>query len=131
MILGMEAIFKALSDTSRRRLLDLLFDKQGQTLKQLDRHFPKMTRFGTMKHLRLLEDAGLVPPRRVGREKLHYLNPVPIRLLHDRWISKYEEPVVGTMSRLKRSLEEPMEKPRHIYEALINTTPERLWQSLT
>jgi DNA-binding transcriptional ArsR family regulator len=100
-----EAVFRALADPSRRRLLDELFRNDGQTLTQLLAHLPSMTRFGVMKHLRILEDAGLVTTRKVGREKLHYLNPVPIRLVHDRWISKYAEPWVGALGALKRDLE--------------------------
>ena len=92
-----------------------------------------MTRFGVMKHLRLLEEAGLVTTRRVGRRKLHYLNPVPIRLVHDRWISRYSEPIVAQLSALKAHLEEePMGiAPRHVYEIFIRTTPERLWRAIT
>jgi DNA-binding transcriptional ArsR family regulator len=100
-----EAVFRALADPSRRRLLDELFRNDGQTLTQLLAHLPSMTRFGVMKHLRILEDAGLMTTRKAGREKLHYLNPIPIRLVHDRWISKYAEPWVGAMGALKRDLE--------------------------
>jgi DNA-binding transcriptional ArsR family regulator len=82
-------VFKALADPSRRWLLDSLFDEDGQTLTELSARLPVMTRFGVMKHLRILESAGLVVTRRFGREKLHYLNPMPIRLMHDRWIGKY------------------------------------------
>ena len=102
----MEKVFRALGDRSRRRLLDALRRRDGQTVGQLDAVLPKVTRFATMKHLRVLEAAGLVTTRRVGREKLHYLNPVPIRMIHDRWISKYAEPVIGAISRIKSSLEE-------------------------
>src|SRR5438105_10209328 len=98
-------VFKALADPSRRLLLDSLFDTDGQTLSHLAAHLPGMTRFGVMKHLRLLEAAGLVVARKVGREKLHYLNPVPIRLIHDRWISKYAEPWVGALASLKTALD--------------------------
>jgi len=87
-----------------------------------------MTRFGVMKHLRILEDAGLVVTRRRGREKLHFLNPVPIRLVHDRWVSKYAEPWAAGLSELKSRLENPMEK---VFEIYIKTTPERLWQAIT
>jgi uncharacterized protein YndB with AHSA1/START domain len=128
----MEKVFRALSDRSRRRLLDVLYRKDGRTVGELDAVLPRVTRFATMKHLRILETAGLVTTRRVGREKLHYLNPVPIRLLHDRWISKFAEPVVGAMSRIKSALEEKtMSAPRHVYEVLIRTTPEELWRALT
>ena len=87
-----------------------------------------MTRFGVMKHLRQLEEAGLVVTRRRGREKLHFLNPVPIRLVHDRWVSKYAEPWAAALSDLKQNLEKPMEK---VFEIYIRTTPERLWEAIT
>jgi uncharacterized protein YndB with AHSA1/START domain len=91
-----------------------------------------MTRFGVMKHLRVLEDAGLVTFRRVGREKRHHLNPVPIRLVHDRWVSKYTAPIAAMMSELKARLEEPMSDAKvQVYEVFIRTTPERLWKALT
>jgi DNA-binding transcriptional ArsR family regulator len=101
----MDEVFKALSDSTRRGLLDELFKRDGQTLTELGRRVP-MTRFGVMKHLRVLEEAGLVTTRRRGREKLHFLNPVPIRLVHDRWVSKYAEPWAATLSGLKQSIEE-------------------------
>ena len=101
----MDAVFKALSDPTRRGLLDELFRLDGQTLGKLERGLP-MTRFGVMKHLRVLEEAGLVTTRRRGREKLHFLNPVPIRLVHDRWVSKYAEPWAAGLSELKHDLEE-------------------------
>src|SRR5665213_629787 len=100
----MDAVFRALADPTRRSLLDELFRNDGQTLKALRERFP-MTRFGVMKHLRQLEEAGLVVTRRQGREKLHFLNPVPIRLVHDRWVSKYAEPWVAGLSELKQKLE--------------------------
>ena len=96
--------FKALADPSRRLLLDRLFERDGRTLTELESQL-EMTRFGVMKHLRLLEDAGLVVTRRSGREKLHFLNPVPIRLIHDRWIDKYTEPHVSALVDLKNELE--------------------------
>ena len=123
----MDDVFKALADSTRRSLLDELFRVDGQTLGQLEERFA-MTRFGVMKHLKLLEEAGLVVTRRRGRQKLHFLNPVPIRLVHDRWVSKYAEPWVAGLSDLKRELERPMEK---IYEIYIRTTPERLWEAIT
>ncbi len=101
----MDDVFKALADPTRRGLLDELFKADGQSLSALEQRLP-MTRFGVMKHLRLLEEAGLVTTKRRGREKLHFLNPVPIRLIHDRWVSKYAEPWVATLSGLKRTLEE-------------------------
>lgn len=99
----MDAVFKALADPIRRELLDELFREDGQTLSALEARF-EITRFGVMKHLRVLEDAGLVVTRRQGREKLHFLNPVPIRLVHDRWVSKYAEPWAAALSDLKSRL---------------------------
>ena len=101
----MDAVFKALADPTRRSLLDELFAQDGQSLSALGERLP-MTRFGVMKHLRVLEEAGLVTTRRRGREKLHFLNPVPIRLIHDRWVSKYAEPLAATLSGLRQTLEE-------------------------
>jgi DNA-binding transcriptional ArsR family regulator len=101
----MDEVFKALADPTRRSLLDALYESDGQTLTALERRLP-MTRFGVMKHLRVLEEANLVTTRRRGREKLHFLNPVPIRLVHDRWVSKYAEPWAAALSELKRDLEE-------------------------
>ena len=128
----MEAIFKALSDPHRRLLLDRLFERDGRTLSELEAQLPRMTRFGVMKHLRVLEEAGLVTTRRSGREKLHYLNPVPIRLVLDRWISKYAQPWVKAMTGLKAELEGTrMPGPKHVYVVYIRTTPEKLWQAIT
>jgi DNA-binding transcriptional ArsR family regulator len=101
----MDEVFKALADPTRRKLLDELHREDGQTLSALETGLP-MTRFGVMKHLRVLEEAGLVKTRRRGREKLHFLNPIPIRLVHDRWVSKYAEPWASGLSRLKRDIEE-------------------------
>jgi uncharacterized protein YndB with AHSA1/START domain len=127
----MDEVFRALADPSRRLLLDRLFERDGQSLLELQSDLP-MTRFGVMKHLRVLEQAGLVTTHKAGREKLHYLNPVPIRLVHDRWTSRYAEPIVAQLSALKAHLEEPMGvPPRHVYELYIKTTPERLWQAIT
>ncbi|MEO6057476.1 MAG: SRPBCC domain-containing protein [Gemmatimonadales bacterium] len=123
-----DAVFRALADPTRRGLLDELFQRDGQTLGALGRRLT-MTRFGVMKHLKVLEDAGLVTTRRRGREKLHFLNPMPIRLIHDRWIDKYTEPWAAMLSGLKHELEEElMEK---VFEIYIKTTPERLWQAIT
>jgi uncharacterized protein YndB with AHSA1/START domain/DNA-binding transcriptional ArsR family regulator len=125
-------IFKALADPSRRVLLDSLFVHDGQTLFALCGRLPGMTRFGVMKHLRLLEAAGLVLTRKVGREKLHYLNPVPIRLVHDRWIGKYAEAWVGALSDLKADLEgATMDRPRHVYQVYIRAEPDDVWQAIT
>ena len=101
-----DRVFRALADPSRRFLLDLLFARDGRTLTELESELA-MTRFGVMKHLRVLEEAGLVITRRSGREKLHFLNPVPIRLIHDRWIDKYRERRVSALAELKTRLEEP------------------------
>ena len=120
-------MFRALADPTRRSLLDELFRSDGQTLGALAGRF-EMTRFGVMKHLAQLEEAGLVVTRRRGREKLHFLNPVPIRLVHDRWVSKYAEPWATGLSDLKHRLESPMEK---VFEIYIRTTPERLWEAIT
>jgi uncharacterized protein YndB with AHSA1/START domain/DNA-binding transcriptional ArsR family regulator len=140
----MDAVFKALADSTRRSLLDELFKQDGQPLSALEARLP-MTRFGVMKHLRVLEEAGLVTTQRRGREKLHFLNPVPIRLVHDRWVSKYAEPWAATLSGLKQRLEDPMENVMPVsyaagtapvsgiavFEIFIRTTPERLWEAIT
>src|SRR4029453_3434544 len=112
-----DEVFKALADPSRRLLLDSLFVHDGQTLSQLSARLSVMTRFGVMKHLRQLEAANLVLTRKVGREKLHYLNPVPIRLMHDRCIGKYAEPWVGALAELKSDLEGTRmeQRPRHVF----------------
>jgi uncharacterized protein YndB with AHSA1/START domain/DNA-binding transcriptional ArsR family regulator len=143
-----DAVFKALADPTRRSLLDELFKEDGQTLSALEGRLP-MTRFGVMKHLRVLEEAGLVTTRKRGREKLHFLNAVPIRLIHDRWVSKYAEPWAATLTGLKRELEEEtmdaIEVPHRVplspspdgegamavFEIHIKTTPERLWEAIT
>src|SRR3954465_3866639 len=100
-----DRVFRALADSTRRHLLDRLFERDGRTLTELESEL-EMTRFGVMKHLRVLEEAGLVLTRRSGRKKLHYLNPVPIRLIHDRWIDKYRERQVSALVDLKAELEE-------------------------
>jgi uncharacterized protein YndB with AHSA1/START domain len=124
----MDEVFRALADPTRRGLLDELSKEDGQTLSALERRLP-MTRFGVMKHLRVLEEANLVVTKRRGREKLHFLNTVPIRLVHDRWVSKYAEPWAAALSGLKHKLEEDtMEK---VFEIYIKTTPERLWEAIT
>jgi uncharacterized protein YndB with AHSA1/START domain len=124
----MDPVFKALADPTRRGLLDELFRDDGQTLSALEQRLA-MTRFGVMKHLKVLEAAGLVVTKRRGREKLHFLNPVPIRLVHDRWVSKYAEPWAVALSEIKTDLEDSgMEK---VFEIYIKTTPERLWEAIT
>jgi uncharacterized protein YndB with AHSA1/START domain/DNA-binding transcriptional ArsR family regulator len=150
---NMDAVFKALADPTRRDLLDELFKQDGQTLGALEGRLP-MTRFGVMKHLKVLQEAGLVTTKRRGREKLHFLNPVPIRLVHDRWVSKYAEPWAATLSELKTRIEEEptMDTPQtdttttqsssgkrpwtagpteKVFEIYIKTTPERLWEAIT
>ena len=120
-------MFKALSDPTRRALLDALFVEDGQTHGALCARFD-MTRIGVAKHLRVLEDAGLVVCRRHGREKRHYLNPIPIQLVHQRWVSKYTEAWAAGLVGLKTELETTMEK---VFEIYIRTTPERLWEAIT
>jgi uncharacterized protein YndB with AHSA1/START domain/DNA-binding transcriptional ArsR family regulator len=123
----MDPVFRALADPTRRALLDELYARDGQTLVSLTaRH--DMTRIAVAKHLKILEDAGLVVSRRRGREKLHYLNPVPIRQVHDRWVSKYTESWAAGLTGLKRELEDQMEK---VFEIYIRTTPQRLWEAIT
>jgi uncharacterized protein YndB with AHSA1/START domain/DNA-binding transcriptional ArsR family regulator len=139
----MDAVFKAMADPTRRKLLDKLYEQDGQTLSALERRLP-MTRFGVMKHLRVLEQAHLVTTRKRGREKLHFLNPVPIRRVHDRWVSKYAEPWAATLSGIKTELEEETMKKvpeagmllspgetAAVFEIFIKTTPERLWEAIT
>lgn len=123
----MELAFKALADPTRRALLDQLFVQDGQSLVALASHF-EMTRVAVAKHLRLLEAAELVVTCRRGREKLHYLNAVPIRLIHDRWVSKYTEAWAASLIGLKHDMEKNMEK---VFEIYIRTTPERLWEAIT
>ncbi len=149
-----EPVFKALADPHRRRLLDRLRERDGQTLTQLQTGLP-MTRFGVMKHLRVLEEAGLVASRKVGRERFHFLNPVPIQGVYDRWVSKYARPWSGALAGLKEALEmeqareddrvgqrpiarlpppplDPEPRPPvHVHQIYIRTTPERLWRALT
>jgi uncharacterized protein YndB with AHSA1/START domain len=127
----MASVFRALADPGRRVLLDRLFERDGQTLGELCVALPEMTRFGVMKHLGVLEAADLVTTQKVGREKRHFLNPVPIRLAHDRWIGKFAEPVVGAMSYLKRTLEAPMDSVDHVYSVYIKASPERVWRAIT
>jgi DNA-binding transcriptional ArsR family regulator len=126
----MDEVFKALADPSRRTLLDALFEEDGQTLSALEARLP-MTRFGVMKHLRVLEEANLVTTKKRGREKLHFLNPVPIRLVHDRWVSKYAQPWVAALSDLKKDIETKENVMEKVFEIYIRTTPERLWEAIT
>jgi uncharacterized protein YndB with AHSA1/START domain/DNA-binding transcriptional ArsR family regulator len=129
----MEPAFRALADPTRRKILDLLFDRDGQTLTEIERAFP-MTRFGVMKHLRVLEAADLVVTRKVGREKFHYLNPVPIREIHDRWTSKFAAGASAALLQLRTTLEKGREmedKPSHVFVVYIRSTPERVWEAIT
>jgi uncharacterized protein YndB with AHSA1/START domain/DNA-binding transcriptional ArsR family regulator len=127
-----EHVFKALADHHRRNLLDLLYQNDGQTLGELCAHLP-MTRYGVMKHLQVLEQAQLITTRKVGREKFHYLNPIPLQQVYDRWVSKYAQPFAHTLVQLKQKLENPpmTEKHSHVYSIFIRTTPKALWQALT
>jgi uncharacterized protein YndB with AHSA1/START domain/DNA-binding transcriptional ArsR family regulator len=130
-----DRVFKALADPTRRRLLDRLFERDGRTLTDLESDVD-MTRFGVMKHLRLLEDAGLVVTRRSGREKLHFLNAVPIRLIHDRWIDKYTEPQVSALADLKNELERTMTTSTEtgttvqVHRVYIKATPQAIWTAI-
>lgn len=123
----MDPVFKAMADPTRRALLDALFATDGQSLSALQARFD-MTRPAVAKHLRILERAGLVVVQRRGREKLHFLNPVPIRLVHDRWVDKYTQRWAAGLADLKEELERTMEK---VFEIYIRTTPERLWEAIT
>jgi uncharacterized protein YndB with AHSA1/START domain/DNA-binding transcriptional ArsR family regulator len=139
-----DAVFKALADPTRRALLDKLRARDGQKQTELEQGLP-MTRFGVAKHLRVLEDAGLLVSRKHGRDKLHFLNPAPIQRAYDRWVSAYARPWVGFLTDLARSLEDPTVTdaataaapvagsapvPAHVYQVFIRTTPEKLWQAL-
>ena len=130
-----ESVFRALADPSRRRLLDLLFERDGRTLGELEPELP-MTRFGVMKHLRVLREAGLITTRKVGRETHHYLNPVPIQLISNRWISKYSAVRASALADLKTALEGgstmvPEAAPRLIYQIIINAPQEQVWKAIT
>jgi uncharacterized protein YndB with AHSA1/START domain/DNA-binding transcriptional ArsR family regulator len=139
-----EEVFRALADDSRRLLLDRLFERDGQTLSELEAALPAMTRFGVMKHLRVLESAGLVTTRRMGREKHHYLNPVPIRRIHDRWLDKYRMRAADALLDLQRFMEAPTmlatlddrttpseAPPSAVFTLFIRTTPDQLWRAIT
>ena len=128
--LAVDDVFRALGDPTRRSLLDELFREDGQTLGALEGRLP-MSRFGVMKHLRVLEKAGLVVTKRRGREKLHFLNPIPIRLIHDRWVSKYAAPWAAALSDLKHELERGDKTMEKVFVIYIKTTPERLWDAIT
>lgn len=126
-------VFKALADPSRRLLLDLLYASDGRTLSDLCAPLD-MSRFGVMKHLHILEEAGLIATRKAGREKLHYLNAVPIRQMYERWVSKYAEPWAVELTSLQNELERASNmnnKPRHVNRIAIKANPEQVWQALT
>ncbi len=138
-----DEVFRALADSSRRRLLDRLFERDGQTLGELETALPEMTRFGVMKHLRVLEAAGLVTSRKVGRERHHYLNPVPIRRVHDRWLDRYRIRAADLLDDFRHTMEAtdmtspeladaPSEAPPdHVFVTYIRATPEAIWRGLT
>lgn len=129
-----ELVFRSLANPTRRKLLDLLFEREGRTVTELESSMP-MTRFGVMKHLRVLEAAGLVVTRKVGRERLHYLNPVPIQLISDRWISKYSAVRASVLADLKTVLEEGTnmnpDKPKLVYQIIIKAPQARVWEAIT
>ena len=130
-----EAVFRALADPSRRRLLDLLFERDGRTLTALESQLP-MTRFGVMKHLRVLEEARLITTRKQGRERLHYLNPVPIQLISDRWMTKYSALRASALADLKAALEgahgmATESRPRLVHQIIIKAPKERVWEAIT
>jgi uncharacterized protein YndB with AHSA1/START domain/DNA-binding transcriptional ArsR family regulator len=127
-----DAVFRALNDPSRRRLLDALFVEDGQSLGVLCELLPQMTRFGVMNHLSVLEEAGLVTTHKAGRRKLHYLNPVPIQMVQERWITKYTERKVRTMTNIKSELESAQASttPDHIYQVIINVSPTIVWNAI-
>ncbi|WP_244421741.1 ArsR/SmtB family transcription factor [Azorhizobium caulinodans] len=132
---GMDAVFDALAHPIRRALLDRLRETDGQTLTELERDQP-LTRFGVMKHLGVLERAHLIVTRKVGREKLHYLNPVPLQQVADRWISRYAAPFARTLSDLSHAVDEGAKimsasGPKHVYEHFLRAAPEAVWAILT
>lgn len=125
-----DEVFKALSDPHRRTLLDALFQRDGQSLNELSALLP-MTRYGVMKHLQVLEDAGLITSEKAGREKHHFINSVPIQMVYERWVSKYAQPWAQTLTGLKRMMEAEPVAYKHVQQIFIQTTPEQLWQALT
>lgn len=134
MVTPMDEVFTAINDSNRRLLLDALYEQDGQSLRELCAHLPAMTRQGVMNHLRILEDGGLVTTMRKGRSKYHYLNPVPIRLVHDRWISRYAEHRVGQIAGITTHLNSggrSMEKPVHIYKTYIRASVGEVWDAIT
>jgi uncharacterized protein YndB with AHSA1/START domain/DNA-binding transcriptional ArsR family regulator len=129
-----DLVFRALADPTRRLLLDHLFNLGGQTQGELHAEVEGMTRFGVMKHLRILEAAGLVVSRKVGREKLHYVNAVPVQLIHDRWVSKYTRPSAAALAGMKQALESSGSMPpvpKQVYQIFIRATAEQIWDAIT
>ncbi len=129
----LDAVYKALADASRRKLLEALLLEDGQSLSQLETLLPDMTRFGVMKHLKVLVDANLVTTHKVGREKHHYLNPMPIQLVYDRWVTKFNQPIAQQLAGLKYHVEQTAMSslPDRIYEIVIQASPEAIWDALT
>lgn len=125
-----DAVFKALADPNRRTLLDALFQRSGQSLIELS-GLLDMTRYGVMKHLQVLEDAGLITSEKVGREKHHYLNPVPVQMVYERWVSRYTGTWAQTLTGLKEIMEGSAMADKHVMQIFIRTSAERLWQALT
>jgi uncharacterized protein YndB with AHSA1/START domain/DNA-binding transcriptional ArsR family regulator len=129
-----DKVFRALADPTRRLLLDRLHEREGRSLGELQAEVPGMTRFGVMKHLRALEAAGLVVGRKVGRHRLHYLNPVPVQLISDRWVSRYARPYAAALAGLKADLEggaSTVVKPKQVYQVYIKATPQQVWDAIT
>ena len=130
----MDAVFRALNDAHRRKIMDLLHEKSGMTSSEIEAQFQDITRFGVMKHLKMLEEASLITTRKEGRFKYHYLNAVPLQEIADRWISRFAAPWASNLTQLKNTLEKehPMSaKPKQVYVSVIKTTPEKLWAALT
>jgi len=130
----MDVVFRALNDAHRRKIMDLLHEKSGMTSSEIEAHFQDITRFGVMKHLKMLEEASLITTRKEGRFKYHYLNAVPLQEIADRWISRFAAPWASHLNQLKNTLEKenPMSaKPKQVYVSVIKTTPEKLWAALT
>jgi DNA-binding transcriptional ArsR family regulator/uncharacterized protein YndB with AHSA1/START domain len=132
MVPSVDPVFRALDDAGRRALLDALHQRDGRSLAELCTILPGMTRYGVMNHLRVLEEADLVTTRRAGRRKLHYLNPVPIRRIYERWMAKYAEPTVATLAALtsRREGAGPMDTPSHVYRTFVRCTPKEAWTAI-
>ncbi len=132
--MGMDTVFRALNDAHRRKILDLLQERDGRTSSEIEAEFQDISRFGVMKHLKLLEEASLITTLKKGRYKYHYLNPVPLQEIADRWISRFRAPWVQSITDMKTHLEKEhlmSIKPKHVYVSVIKTTPEKLWAALT